>query len=156
MEVRLAPRSFTQPWIGLLLILVVVRRVIFVPGARRRPAGAHWPQLAAAPGPRLALGGPAGDRVQPAPSGTLARLSTPAQPLPPGDRRPVADAVAERGGSTARQRAVEAQRLGPGEQIRSGQRQLQPDSVLVIAFAGKVAQPGCLAGPDPVFDPGVG
>src|SRR5664280_2196639 len=28
---------------------------------------------------------PAGDRVQPAPSGTLARLSTPAQPLPPGD-----------------------------------------------------------------------
>src|SRR5664280_2716597 len=23
-------------------------------------------------------------------------------------------------------------------------------------YAGKVAQPGCLAGPDPVFDPGVG
>ena len=34
---------------------------------------------------RLALGSPTGDRVQPAPSGTLARLSTPAQPLPPGD-----------------------------------------------------------------------
>jgi len=32
----------------------------------------------------------------------------------------VADAVAERGGFTARQRAVEAQRLGPGEQIRGG------------------------------------
>jgi len=43
------------------------------------------PQLAAAPGPRLALGGPTGDCVQPAPSSTLARLSTPAQPLPPGD-----------------------------------------------------------------------
>ncbi len=72
---------------------------------------------------------------------------------PGGD---VADAVAECGGFTARQRAVEAQRLGPSQQIRSGQRQLQPDPVLVIAFAGKVAQPGCLAGPDPVFDPGVG
>ena len=56
----------------------------------------------------------------------------------------------------AGQFAVQAEGLGPGEQVGGGQRQFEPDLVLVVAAAGQVAQAGCFAAADAVLDAGVG
>ena len=86
-------------------------------------------------------------------------LVEPELPAPPGPDQAgghAEDAVAERGRLAAGQLAGEAQRLGPGDQVGGGQGQFQPGLVLLVSAAGQVPQPGCLLGPDPVLDPGVG
>src|SRR5664280_894595 len=96
MEVRLAPRSFTQPWIGLLLILVVVRRVIFVPGAGRRPGGPAgctsppgWCALAAVGGCAWTETGPGRSSWRPRSTGSERHPGPPEHTGPaPTTRRP--------------------------------------------------------------------
>ncbi len=72
---------------------------------------------------------------------------------PGGD---VQQPVAQRRRLAAGQFAVQAEHLGPGEQVGRGQAQFEPDLVLVIAATRQVAQPCCFPAADAVLDAGVG
>jgi hypothetical protein len=52
--------------------------------------------------------------------------------------------------------AFQAESLEEGEQVLSGEHELQPDLVGRELAEGEVAEPGVLAAADPVLDPGRG
>jgi hypothetical protein len=68
----------------------------------------------------------------------------------------VQEPVAQRCSFAACEVAVQAEGLRPGEQVRGGEGEFEPDLVLLVAAAGQVAYARCLLAADAVLDAGVG
>jgi hypothetical protein len=88
--------------------------------------------------------------------GPGAREADPDPPLATGDpggdvQQPVAQLLGFCGGEGA----VEEHGLGPGEQVRGGEGELQPDGVDLEVAGREAAVAGVLAGADAVLDAGV-